>query len=169
MAKPQTIHTIESLLARTVEMGTCMEWTGSFRNQTPMVFQSGKMKSVRRIIRALQNRSVPEGYFVSSSCSNPRCIHPAHIVHRSPSAHAKEMCKAIDYQNPTRRIKLAESAQVRRKLTDEQLLTILSGEQSCTTLAKEFKVNKAVIAKVRRGEAHCMTIARNNPFWSLYG
>jgi len=169
MAKPQTIHTIESLLARTVEMGTCMEWTGSLRNHTPMVFHNGKMKSVRRIICAMQNRTVPAGYFVSNSCGDPKCIHPSHIVFRSPSAHAKAMCKAIDYQNPTRRIKLAESAQVRRKLTDEQLQTILSGEQSCTTLAKEFKVNKAVIAKVRRGEAHCMTIARNNPFWSLYG
>lgn len=169
MAKPKQIHTIDSLLKRTVEVGQCKEWAGYFAAKNPAVFHDGRLQSVRRMLCLLSGRHVPKGHFVTTSCRNQKCVNPDHFLIHTPRQHMSNMAGRVEYLNPNRILKLSESAQGRRKLSDDQLRVILSGEDSCVVLAKEFNVNKSLISKIRRGQAHRMTLARNNPYWSLYG
>lgn len=169
MSKPRTIHTIESLLARTIEVGTCMEWTGYFRNKTPSVFHNGKIHGVRRVIRELQNKKMIEGLFFGCTCNNPRCVNPDHIAARNQKTHVQQMSKKVDYMNPRRLLKLTASAQVRRKLTDEQLHIILTSDKPRRELGAEFSVHPSLISRIRQGKAHRMSAARNNPFFRLIG
>jgi hypothetical protein len=169
MAKPKKIHTVASLLERTVEVGQCKEWTGYFAGKSPAVFHEGRLQSARRILCLLIGKHVPEGHFVTTSCRNQKCVNPDHLLTYTPRQHMSYMAAQVQYMNPKRILKLSVSAQGRRKLSDDQIKVILSGEDSCVVLAKEFHVNKSLISKIRRGEAHRMTLARNNPYWSLYG
>lgn len=169
MSKPPTIHTIESLLARTVEVGPCLEWTGYFRNSTPLVFHNGRVRGVRRVIRELQNKKIIEGVFFGTNCGNPKCVNPDHIAARNQKTHVQQMSKKVDYMHPSRLLKLSNSAQVRRKLTDEQLHIILTSDKTRRVLGEEFSVHPSLISRIRQGKAHRMSAARNNPFFRLIG
>jgi predicted XRE-type DNA-binding protein len=133
------------------------------------VFHKGKIHAVRRVMRELQDIKTPQGYFLATTCGNYKCVNPAHIQARTAKAHSQEMLKQVDYKNPSRLLKLTERAQVRRKLTDEQLETIRCSNFSCRQLAEKFCVNQSLISRVRRGESHRMSWAKNNPFFRLLG
>jgi len=170
MAKPKTIHTIASLLARTEDYGTCKEWTGYYVNKiSPAIYHEGRVWPVRKVICQLQNKPVPPTNFVSTSCGNQKCINPFHIEIRSTVEHMTVMASKVEHMNPSRLLKLTASAQVRRKLTDEQLHEIMMGSRSRRDLAKEFSVHPSLISKIRAGKAHRMSAARNNPFFRLMG
>lgn len=169
MSKPQTVHTMQSLLKRTEEVGNCKEWQGYISNQTPKVCHEGKMHSVRRVMLKLLNKKIPAKSFVSSSCCNQKCVNPDHIVIRNLVQHAGVMAGLVQHQNPARLVKLTQKAQVRRKLTDEQIEQIRMTDESCAKLARDFNVNRSLVSRIRRGEAHRVTQAINNPFWQLYG
>lgn len=169
MAKPKKIHTVDSLMERTVEVGQCKEWAGYFAGRSPAVYHEGRLQSVRQMLCRLIGKHVPEGHFVTTSCRNFKCVNPDHFVTHTPKQHMTEMAKRVHYLSPKRILRLSESAQGRRKLSDDQVKVILSGQDSCVVLAKEFNVNKSLISRIRRGQAHRMTLARNNPYWSLYG
>jgi hypothetical protein len=169
MAKPKQIHTVESLLKRTNDVGQCKEWTGYYAGSSPVVYHEARMQSTRRLICRLQNNPAPASYFINSTCNNPKCVNPDHFLRHTQKQHAAYMASKVEALHPQRLMKLSAMAQVRRKLTDDQVRTILGGTDSCVVLAREFNVNKSLISKIRRGQAHRMTLARNNPFWSLYG
>jgi hypothetical protein len=169
MSKKPTIHTIASLLARTIEVGECQEWQGYFANHTPKLFHEGQVTSVRRVLCMLKGQNVPKGFFVGHTCGNPKCVNPKHAAIRNMSQQAKAMCKQVDHMHPSRLLKLTESAQVRRKLTDEQLQEIIMGDKPRRILAAEFSVHPSLISRIRAGKAHRMSAARNNPFFRLIG
>lgn len=170
MAKPKKIHTIASLLERTEDYGQCKEWTGYLANKrSPAVYHDGRLRPVRQIICQLQNKEVQPTNFVSTSCGNPKCIHPLHIEIRSRVEHMTVMASKVEHLHPSRLLKLTEKAQVRRKLTDDQLQEIMMGSRSRRDLAKEFAVNPSLISRIRAGKAHRMSAARNNPFFRLMG
>lgn len=169
MSKPETIHTIESLLARSVEVGNCNEWAGYTRNKTPLVFYQGRIQGVRRVMLELMGKKLPKGYFVSCNCANHRCVNPKHIEVRSPKRHATVMANLVEHDSPQRILRCTMKAQVRRKLTDEQVRQILTDPRNCREMGELFNVNKSLVASIRRGTAHRMTLALNNPFFQLYG
>ena len=169
MAKPQTIHTVESLLARTVDVGECKEWLGYSNNNNPRVYHEGRLQPTRKVLCKLNGQHIPPGFFVGTSCGNRKCVNPAHAVIRTPRQHAVIMAENVDHMHPSRLLKLTEKAQVRRKLTDEQLEEIRMTGTSRRILAEKFAVNPSLISRIRAGKAHRMSAARNNPFFRLMG
>ena len=67
--KKHAIHTAESLLARTIEVGDCLEWQGYFANGTPYVSNNGKMTSVRRLFSGLLGKDFVAGGFICQSAT----------------------------------------------------------------------------------------------------
>lgn len=170
MSKKPTIHTIESLLARTIDVGECQEWQGYVcNNHNPKVFHEGRLHSVRRVLCMLAGQTIPKGFFVGHTCGNHKCVNPAHTAVRNMRQQAKVMSKQVDHAHPSRVLKLTEAAQVRRKLTDEQLHEIIMGDMSRRVLAEKFSVHPSLISRIRSGKAHRMSAARNNPFFRLIG
>jgi hypothetical protein len=164
MTRGITQHTLESLLARTVEIGECREWQGYIGNDTPQVSHGGKMMTVRRLMFELQGKDV-EGYYIEPQCGNSRCVNPAHAVARTNAAHLKRMSRNVDHRGLMRIIKLQQVAKNRRKLTDEQVSQIRNDARPSRAVAEELGVSKNLVCLIRAGKAHRAVSA--NPFAGL--
>jgi hypothetical protein len=160
-------HTIETLMKRTEEVGECIEWQGYFQNKVPFVQHGERFLSVRRLILELNGTDVPADMYAKTSCGNPMCVNPSHIVLVSKKQHSKAMAAKVKHNSPTRLAKLVKSAQSRRVLTDDQVMQALMDDRTCAEIAKEFEVSKSLISKIRRGQSNRMVKAMNNPFSGL--
>lgn len=164
MTRVITQHTLETLMARTVEVGDCREWLGYSANGVPQVSHAGKMTTVRRLMFELQGKDV-EGYYIAPKCGNSKCVHPAHIIARTIRAHHKFMSKCGDPNGLMRIINLQKAAKARRKLTDEQVIQIRSDPRPSRAVAAEHGVSKDLVCRIRAGKAHRAVSA--NPFAGL--
>jgi hypothetical protein len=165
--RKMTFHTLESLMARTEEVGDCKEWQGYFANASPGVKHGGKMTTVRKLIRILQGKERPPGTMTSVSCGNHRCVHPDHLIDRDATAHARVMASNVDYASPTRTAKLQKKAEPRRKISDEGVQAALGDPRTCQAVADAHGVSKSLISKIRRGQSHRQTNAAANPWAGL--
>lgn len=165
--KPIATQTMESLLARTEEVGECLEWQGYVANKSPQVSHNGKMTTVRKLMRVLQGRPAGNGVFTGVKCGNPLCVNPAHLVDRNMRQHGQMMASKIDFDCPVRTAKLQRAAAGRRKITDEGIAAALTDPRSCEAVAQDHGVHKSLIARIRRGKAHRQVNATINPFAGL--
>lgn len=168
--KPITRYTVESLRARTIEVGECWEWQGYSAHGTPQVFSpSGnpkrRMVSVRRLFRELiTGQPQPDGFY-SVSCGNVECVNPDHTLYRTQKLHFKAMGKKVG-ESPVRALKISQYHRTKEnaKLDEQKAQEIRLSNESCRELAKKYGVNQALISRVRRGEIwKCLT----NPFRGL--
>jgi hypothetical protein len=159
-----TQHTIETLMARTVEIGECREWQGYIANDTPQVSHGGKMMTVRRLMFELQGKAV-DGYYIAPRCGNFRCVNPDHAIARTKKAHHKLMNQNADPNGMLRIIKLQQVSRGRRKLTDEQVQQIRSDPRPSRAVAAEHGVSKGLVCLIRAGKAHRLFAA--SPFAGL--
>lgn len=164
MTRGLTQHTLETLMARTVEVGECNEWLGYIANDTPQVSHGGKMMTVRRLMFELQGKAV-DGYYIAPRCGNFRCVNPAHAIARTKKAHHKIMNQNVDPNGMLRIIKLQQVARGRRKLTDEQVQQIRSDPRPSRAVAAEHGVSKGLVCLIRAGKAHRAVSA--SPFAGL--
>jgi len=164
MTRVITQHTLETLMARTVEVGECNEWLGYIANDTPQVSHGGKMMTVRRLMFELQGKAV-DGYYIAPRCGNFRCVNPSHAIARTKKAHHKIMNQNVDPNGMLRIIKLQQVARGRRKLTDEQVQQIRSDPRPSRAVAAEHGVSKGLVCLIRAGKAHRAVSA--SPFAGL--
>lgn len=175
MAKPITYHTVESLLAKTVEVGDCLEWQGYYATDkyVPYVCHGGKMQAVRKVLCELTGRETPSGkVFFGVSCGNWRCVTPEHIVARQSHQHMNRMTKQSVKvaQAPARKAKLQAAARKRDncKIKDEAMIDAIKADpRSCKAVADELGVSKTVVARYRRGTSGVSRDARINPWAGL--
>ena len=165
--KPITTQTIESLLARTEEVGECMEWQGYVGNGSPQVSHNGKITTVRKLMRQLQGVPLVKGSSVGTRCGNPLCVNPDHLIERNARQHAQMMASKIDFRSPVRTAKLQRAAAGRRKISAEGIAIALSDPRPAAQLAPELGVHRSLIARIRRGQAHRQVNASINPFAGL--
>lgn len=150
--KPIAVHTMETLLARTVEEGDCLLWDGYIGNNVPQVSHNGKVIAVRRLMLELQGKVLRPGDHASTKCRNPSCVHPEHISHRNKFQHAMAMLSAPRNEE-VRAAKLAAFRRKTAKLDMEKAREIRCSDESGSVLAARFGVDKALVSRIRRGEA----------------
>jgi len=151
-SKPIAVQTMETLLARTVEEGECLLWGGYIGNSVPQVSHKGKVIAVRRLMLEFQGKVLRAGDHASTKCRNHACVHPEHISHRNKFQHSAAMLSAPRNEE-VRAAKLAAFRRKTAKLDMDKAREIRCSEESGPTLAAKFGVNKALIARIRRGEA----------------
>lgn len=166
----RAVHTVESLRARTIEVGECWEWQGYSAHGTPQVFAPSegskrRMVSVRRLFRELiTGQAQPDGFY-SVSCGNVECVNPDHTLFRTGRNHYKSMAKQVG-KSPTRGLKISQYHRTsgRAKLDESKAQEIRLSNESGPVLAERYGVNRSLISSVRRGTAwKCLT----NPFRGL--
>ena len=158
-----TVHTVDSLKNRTIEVGECREWQGYFGNGTPQVSNNGEMVSVRRLFTELLGGQISKGYYVPK-CNNKTCVNPDHTVFHTVSVHLKKAAK-IAVLNPTRRIKIQINKRATvAKLTQEKADEIRYSDEPSRVLAQRYGVDKSVICRIRKGNAW---VNLSNPFAGL--
>lgn len=165
--RKKTVHTMESLMQWTEEYGECIEWTKYYQNGVPYVCQDGQLMAVRKLILLLQGHDVPKGAFVGTTCGNPKCVNPKHIIARSISDHAKLMAKNVDHNCLLRKNKLWEASKAKRVLTENQVINVMMDERPTREIAEEYGVSKSLVCRIKRGQSNAYAIAKNNPFFGL--
>jgi len=181
MSKPPTIHTVESLLANTVEDGDCLLWQGYRDNHsgrpevcvTNPISPVRTMWSVRRLIKWLQGCPVTRKQakkpgrvdsVYATTCGHPQCIAPDHIVRRTKSQHAAALAKAITPGDRLRRNAAITRASRQRPcaLTPEQRHDAITSTDSLGKAAARIGCSKSTVR-------HLRTMAANaaNPFAQL--
>lgn len=155
--------------ARCREDGDCWLWTmtvndsGCPRYSThvggrPTSFQP------RRIAWQLGNPGKTLGRgLVGTSCGNPRCLNPEHLVKRT-----KGEVISLMSTNPATRAKKMAAAVRRRglstKLDMEKARYIRSSTKTLAVVAGELGISIALASKIRRGE---LWKEHSNPFAGL--
>lgn len=170
MAKPITIHTLESLLAQTIEVGECMEWQGYYATgkYTPYVYHEGKMIAVRKLLAMLTGRDLSNCVYFASSCDNWRCVNPAHIVGRASWQHLNRMSGLVDHGAAQRVAKLQEVARARvGKLTEAGAEAIRLDDRPLVVVAADYGISKSLVSKVKTGRAWRQVSASVNPWGGL--
>lgn len=149
-----TYHTIESLMANTVEEGDCLLWQGYMASKAvPHVSHGGKIVAVRRLMLELRGRPLKRTDYVGCSCGNKSCISPAHTVQRTQAQHVAAMGRSPNRRRLARASKLAAYARANRaKLTIEQAREIRVSSETGPVLSAKYGVNKALINRIKRGE-----------------
>lgn len=114
---------IEAGLARSLEVGDCIEWQGYMGNHgtQPCIKMrlDGKRSTsnipVPRILWENENGPVPEGRLVYRKCCNNRCVNVDHIKTGTRAEWARARKKAgVSKHNPSTLITLTQSARKRR-------------------------------------------------------
>lgn len=170
MAKPITIHTIDSLKKQCIEIGDCWIWQGYHGNHVPQVYHEGRVRPVRRVMHHLKHGVFPEArIFVGCTCGERSCVNPEHSTQRQPKHHMRYMSKQVDHLSVERRMKIRDAAKRRGvvKLDDEQLKEIHTSDLSSAELARRMKVNKSLVSSIRRGSARSLHNQTTNPFAGL--
>ena len=167
---PRKVHTVESLRARTIEVGDCWEWQGYSAHGTPQVFNrvdgsKRRMYSVRRLFRELiTGQPQPDGFY-SVSCGNAECVNPDHVLYRNDRNHFKSMGRKVA-NNPVRSMKLSQYHRNngKAKLDEQKAQEIRLSNESGPVLAARYGVNRSLISSIRRGKIwKCLS----NPFRGL--
>jgi hypothetical protein len=167
MGRPKVLHTLETILARTDEVGDCMEWQGIMHNGTPQIRIDRKLRTVRRVIREMQGKPASPMMFLATSCGNPKCVHPDHIMDRTMNQHMRAMGKLIKHNHPVRIAKLQAAKAAERKIDAEGLALVLTDPRRAQDVADELSVSKSLVTRIRRGEAYRQVSASANPFAGL--
>jgi hypothetical protein len=167
MARGRKIHTVESLLARTVEDGDCNIWTGYSTSKTPQVDVNGKMTSVRKVLYELSGRQA-QGLHFGTSCGTLNCVCPDHIVARNRTSHMRHMAK-VSAKGPGNAARKAAITRIKRaagKLDMEKARRIREMEGTYRQIASEFDISHSLVGKIKRGS---YWRELSNPFAGLMG
>lgn len=167
MPPPKVIHTVESVLARAHEIGDCMEWGGYLCSGVPNMTVNRRCRPVRRFLLELLGRPARPGSFVGTTCGNPLCVNPEHIIERSMFHHMRRASKLVDHNCPVRIAKLQKHAAVRGILSKDDVLKILNDPRCAREVAEEIGCSKSLVTRVRRGQAYRQVNASVNPFAGL--
>lgn len=150
----KTMHTMETLFAKTIEVGNCLEWQGYTANGVPMICHAGKMVSVRKLMLDLQGVEVKKGAQMGCTCLSRNCVEPSHIVQRDKKQHAKHMSLSPNRNETARIAKMtATSRKTRAKITIDQAREARASEEAHHVIAARFGVSRGIVTRIRAGTA----------------
>lgn len=123
---------LDRILAKTIEQGDCLLWTGMKQHDTPMVSVRGRNKPVRQTLVKLlvDYHKVPPR--IVAGCGNKNCVAPEHNKLYRGEAHIREM-----------RVLSPEQVKYVRETPAYRGVTI--------ALARELKVPQSLISQIRTG------------------
>lgn len=164
MAKKQTIHTIKSLKAKTIDDAGCWIWQGYYANKSPNVSHAGQMVSVRRLFLDLLGKTYSPKAFMSASCEDHRCVNPEHIKIHTHAQHMARLLKQ-SHKSPTRKANVQKyKRQHEAKINIDIAREIRLSDETGPVLAQRYGINRSLISRIRRNEAW---VDVNHPFLSL--
>ena len=148
-----SVQTVDKLLARTEEVGECLEWQGYITNGVPQVSHAGRMIGVRRLMLMLQGIEIKNTMYASCSCGNPRCVKPEHIVRRTSQQHFAKMANMGAYNPAARIAKSTMKRRQRSRMTLEMVREIRSSDKPSQQLADELGFGRQTISRIRSGHS----------------
>lgn len=148
-----TTHTLHTLRARTMQVGDCWEWLGSYATggRYPQVRHEGRQSMVRRVVLRLSGIELLAGRHVTATCENFRCVNPEHLrqdTHQEISARAGAQGLM---SGPVRGARIAATKRAQMAtLTIEQVREIRQHTTTHAVAAAQYGVHPSKIAAIRQ-------------------
>lgn len=132
----------------------CIEWDGVInKNGYGVSYIEGRLQLAHRIAYALSNGvaiAKIRGIVVRHKCDNPKCINPAHLEAGTQADNVRDMHE----RGRNGHGGAAGSRNASAKLREEDIPVIrerLARGDVGTAIASDYKVNKSIISKIKRG------------------
>lgn len=145
--------TKESLMARTIQVGDCIEWTGHINHSGyGSVWHNGKNRDVHRVSCELHHGPIPAGFHVMHTCDNRRCINPDHIRAATRKENMTDMFRknrqrfSSGSNHHAAKLSNEAAAQIRSRYVP---YSRINGSMA---LSREFGVSQATVHACIRGE-----------------
>lgn len=165
---PPDMPHADYIASRCIEVGDCLEWQGALSSGVTPIFgrQGHKNVSIRRLIVDHRGQHRSSKQVVTTTCGNPRCVNPEHVVVR-PKRYAIKRAAATTaaWSNPARRQKLATWARANRSvLTPEQAAQIRLATGTQVATANQYGVSRQTVWHIKAGT---VWVDHRNPFAGL--
>lgn len=145
-------HTIDTLHGLCHEVGDCWEWTRSCVNGHPTTRHGGKQWLVRRLVAQLTGDTLRKNYVVVTTCENPLCIHPEHLVQHTLRKHMTRMGELGRQGGLARAAKIAATKRAKyAKLTEAQVRDIRASTAPLRELATQYGLSHGRLGGIRSG------------------
>jgi hypothetical protein len=145
------MNVIERILARCVEVGQCLEWTGALNACGAMyISEKNKKLLVRRVMWEDKHGPVPAGKMVSCSCRNPKCV--LHLQAITVSQRNKRIAEAGWWSTPAFAAKVSHGRRKNSKLPDEGVAQLRAHVGNVAEKAEELGISESYAHMLRRGE-----------------
>lgn len=157
----------QQVLARCIEVGDCLEWTGTYTGLLPVVMvpraclPESRMRpglhtlyvSVRRALVTV-TRGVDVGSrVVVPRCDNPRCVRVDHLSSLSRPDHARRMSSRARGTDLARGRRISATKRSKTaKLTAEDVREIRESSESCGVLSQRYGVDRSFVSRIKRWE-----------------
>lgn len=141
------MNTAERLATKTVRKGDCLIFTGCLNASGYGTIQvNRKSLLAHRVSYEIHKGPIPEGLVVMHSCDMPSCVEPRHLSAGTQADNVEDMI------SKGRKVVLKGTSHGRARLSDADVLQIYHSDLSDSELAKQFRVNRSVPWKIRRGK-----------------
>ena len=163
MARPKKGVTFwDRVYAHIQKNGSCLEFHGA-RDDCGYgrINRGGKLVRLHRAVWERDHGPIPDGMVIMHTCDNPPCINPLHLVMGTQTANIKDMWTkdrgARHFGNRHtfgKHINVGETHGL-SKFTNADVVAIkkrLKDGEKVVEIAKDFKVSRAAIYHIRRGD-----------------
>ena len=146
--KTELLKKIES---RCEEVGDCLEWQGYISaGGSPRIYHDGKMQSVRKLMLQAHGKpsGVPLKHKLMTTCENPRCVHPSHLV-IAPMAKFVRVRLVANTNHQIRAAKIAKARRKSAKLTADDVAAIRASDEADHILAERYGVSRSHVSGIQ--------------------
>lgn len=159
---------IDKIQRFSVHDGDCWRWIGAAQSsKTPMMNWNGKASSVRRFIMDERNVSM-KGYLAGTSCGNPLCVNPAHVVRTTRSKVSTDAAAKMDAASKMRRsMAISLKARDRAKLSMDIASAIRADDRPTRAIAAAYGIAQHTVQDIKAGNTWREYTATQNPFVQL--
>jgi len=142
---------LKKIESRCEEVGDCLEWQGHVSSGgSPRIWHEGKMQSARKLVLQAHGKpsEVPLKHKLMTTCENPRCIHPDHLVIVPMAKFVRE--RLVPGTNHLlRSAKIAKARRAGAKLSDADVSDIRASTEKDHILAERYGVSRAYVSSIQ--------------------
>lgn len=139
--------TLADLLKHVDDDGECLIWTSyAKRGKYPRWSLDGAPREVRRVVYELVHGTIKAGQWVGVSCGCELCVHPDHVVARTPGSMLKG--KPLTLKN---RIGIAMGRRAKSHLSGDDIVAIRASEELHGVQAARYGLSPAMIGHIKVG------------------
>lgn len=161
------------------EITGCWIWMGALSaGRYPRVHAANLSKGgvmqvqtgARAVWQASTGKPIPQGHRVyHASCTNERCICPAHLACGPTTEWGKALSKQGKWKGQAKRISANRAIGRKRSVVSlDALRDIQASDETGRAMALRLGLNESVVSKARRGELKSLQVLAN-PFAGLLG
>ena len=148
MPRQKAIHTAKTLMAKTEEVGRCIEWQGYCQEGVPHVYHKGRMQSVRRLLRAMAGKKVEDDKFITPKCKNRLCVKSDHMLVVDHTQMVK-IAGTASSDSAARGRNISMTKRKTAKLNDEAVRQIRASTDSADVECLKHGVSRSTVIAVR--------------------